>query len=271
MTGAKLPMSLKWTDLLVIALTALIGSVFVLVLATRGGPTYSSTALINGGPGTTAAGPENTSTDITSRYVATELIYLDNLTDLIADNITKEVGVENPPPVTSSQDSNTNVIKMTVVGTSPEQAAAMATSAANTYINNWKSRITDDVNARQSALVGNLAKVSDKLAKLTLNKKCEGGAKAECESLASVVKEFQKDRVRIAFETADTPNFTRFVQLPTPEAALPTSSAKLLAVMGFIFGGAIGVLIVYLMVRRRQRLDPPTLPAAQSPAAHGKT
>ena len=58
----------------------------------------------------------------------------------------------SPPPVQANQDSSTNVIKMTVVG-DPDQAAALATVAADTYIRNWRERTRLDPDREELASV----------------------------------------------------------------------------------------------------------------------
>lgn len=151
--STRLPGGLQVSDLVVIAVSTVLGVVLVVGYGLVSGSKYSSTALVNGGPGSSASLPLDLSSDVTQRYVATELIYIETLSDEMAANMAKIPGVTNPPPVQSNQDGNTNVIKLTVVGDSPDQAAALATVAADTYINNWRERTREDPDREEQASI----------------------------------------------------------------------------------------------------------------------
>ncbi len=148
-----LPGGLKWGDIVIMGAATVLGILAGLGFALASGASYVSTALVNGGPGSSASLPLNLSSDVTQRYVATELIYIDTLSDQMAANMAKVPGVTNPPPVQANQDGSTNVIKMTVVGESPDQAAALATVAADTYIQNWRERTRLDPDRNELASV----------------------------------------------------------------------------------------------------------------------
>lgn len=148
-----LPGGLRWSDLVVIAVATAVGLALVVGYALMSGTKYASTALVNGGPGSSASLPLDLSSDVTQRYVATELIYIDTLSDEIAANMTAATGLTDPPSVQSNQDGSTNVIKMTVVGSSPEQAAQLAEVAADTYITNWRERTLKDPDRQELAAV----------------------------------------------------------------------------------------------------------------------
>ena len=151
--AVTLPGGVKWSDVIIIAAATVLGVLASVGFGVVVGSNYASTALVNGGPGSSASLPLNLSSDVTQRYVATELIYIDTLADQMAANMEKVPGVTSPPPVQANQDGSTNVIKMTVVGETPDQAAALATVAADTYIRNWRERTRLDPDREELASV----------------------------------------------------------------------------------------------------------------------
>ena len=129
----KLPFNVRWSDALIVGVSTLVVAALAVVVSALIGAGYSSTALVNGGPGSDPSKPLDVSSDSLNRYLDTELIYIGTLKSTMADNITAATGVSNPPPVAAIQKGNTNVISMTVVGPTPELAAEMARSAADTH------------------------------------------------------------------------------------------------------------------------------------------
>jgi len=140
----KLPVNVRWGDAFILGVSTLVVAALAVVVSALMGVGYSSTALVNGGPGSDPSKPLDVSSDSLNRYLDTELIYIGMLKATMADNITQATGVSNPPPVEAIQKGNTNIISMSVVGPSPELAAEMARSAADTYIASWKARNSAD-------------------------------------------------------------------------------------------------------------------------------
>ena len=145
----KLPFNVRWSDALIVGVSTLVVAALAVVVSALIGAGYSSTALVNGGPGSDPSKPLDVSSDSLNRYLDTELIYIGTLKSTMADNITAATGVSNPPPVAAIQKGNTNVISMTVVGPTPELAAEMARSAADTYIASWKARNVAEQNTER--------------------------------------------------------------------------------------------------------------------------
>jgi len=145
----KLPFNVRSSDALIVGVSTLVVAALAVVVSALIGAGYSSTALVNGGPGSDPSKPLDVSSDSLNRYLDTELIYIGTLKSTMADNITAATGVSNPPPVAAIQKGNTNVISMTVVGPTPELAAEMARSAADTYIASWKARNVAEQNTER--------------------------------------------------------------------------------------------------------------------------
>ena len=149
---APIPWGLRWRDVLLVAVTSLVGAAVAVAIGMVVGPSYAATALVNAGPGPSASLPLDLSTDVTQRYVSTELIYIDTLSGQMSAGITAATGVQDPPPVLTTQEGDTNVVKLTTVGSDPEQAAAMANAAADVYIQNWRERTAKDPSATPAAV-----------------------------------------------------------------------------------------------------------------------
>lgn len=240
----KLPLNVRWRDILLLGVSTVVVAALAVVVSAVMGSAYSSTALVNGGPGSDPSKPLDVSTDSLNRYLDTELVYIGTLQTTIADNITLDTGVSDPPKVTAAQKGNTNIISMTLVGPSPELAAEMARSAADTYVASWKARNGVGVDAKLAATQKALADAQKELATLEASGGCTGASAARCIEL----KDLEIAYVN-ALETSD-----RYVEVPTAENATKTSSTMATALLGAIVGFAIGVLIIYL--RRRTGSDP---------------
>ena len=70
----------------------LVVAALAVVVSALIGAGYSSTALVNGGPGSDPSKPLDVSSDSLNRYLDTELIYIGTLKSTMADNITAATG-----------------------------------------------------------------------------------------------------------------------------------------------------------------------------------
>ena len=159
------------------------------------------------GPGDTASQPLSLPSDQLNRYVATEIVYIGTISQRISDNVTRDTGVTDPPPVTVTQDGNTNIIKMSMSADSAELAAAMADSAANSYIEDWKQRNPKDAQRSEDRYV---VKASADTATRTNDPAITIGVGAALGLCVGVVWAYLRARWRLADEadTADTADTT---------------------------------------------------------------
>ncbi|HRY10197.1 MAG: hypothetical protein KDC39_14410 [Actinobacteria bacterium] len=195
------------TDVWRIVGSAIVGAVLFAGLALVQGAQYSATALVNAGPGDTASQPLSLPSDQLNRYVATEIVYIGTISQRISDNVTRDTGVTDPPPVTVTQDGNTNIIKMSMSADSAELAAAMADSAANSYIEDWKQRNPKDAQRSEDRYV---VKASADTATRTNDPAITIGVGAALGLCVGVVWAYLRARWRLADEadTADTADTT---------------------------------------------------------------
>ena len=83
----KLPFNVRWSDALIVGVSTLVVAALAVVVSALIGAGYSSTALVNGGPGSDPSKPLDVSSDSLNRYLDTELIYIGTLKSTMADNI----------------------------------------------------------------------------------------------------------------------------------------------------------------------------------------
>lgn len=248
------PLGMRWSDIVIVAATTLAGAVLLAGLLLVQGPSYASVALLNGGPDGTPAGPLDMSSDITDRYVSTELIYFENLHDAMADAITEATGVSPAPAVTGTQDGQTSVIKVSVAGASPEQAAQMAKVASDVYIADWQRRQFFVVNQERKGATDRLRVLRARMARHD----CKAQPRtSDCRAMAAVAKSVREDLLRLA-KHDETAIMNRYVVVPTAEAATKTTSTVTMGLLGAILGFGVGALVVTWRVRRRR-------PAAEEP------
>lgn len=247
MTVPDPPLGLRRADVWILVLATVVGVLLSVGLSLMRGPSYESQALLNGGPDGTPAGPLDMSSDITDRYVATELIYFENLSGAMGDAITEATGISPAPEVTGTQDGQTSVINVSVVGASPEQAAHMARVASDVYIADWQERQFLVVREERKGATDRLGVLR---ARMETNNCDARPNTSDCQALRAVARGVRADLLRLAKhdETAIT---NRYVVEPTPEAATQTTSTGTMALVGAIVGFGVGALVVTWRVRRR--------------------
>ncbi len=205
------------------------GLVFAILgglIASFTGASYTATALVQGAP--VSFDPSATS-DTDLSYVQTEVAYIRIDKADLQNAVAKKTGISNPSPVEVAVIPGTTILAFTGSGANPTQAADNANISAETYIQSWRSRVTDTLKDSIAILDKQLATNPPNAAALSN----------------------QRAALQTKLDAATSIN--RLIKRATPEGASKSSSALTGALLGGLVGLLVGVGVLLLARRRRTR------------------
>lgn len=193
--------------------------------------TYSSTALVEAGPVVLGGVDATTSAD---NYVRTELAYISLYGTDMAGASEEAVG-KPTTPVTVQREPGTTILSFNTNGASAADAALIANTSAQYYVDRWRTRTLSSLNKSIEILdqqIADLPKGSTDVATL--------------ESQRTVINT-QISSVQVA---------ERLISQATPETAAQPVSTFGGAVLGAFVGLAAGLALLLTVTRRRSSGSP---------------
>lgn len=235
----------------VVLVPAVIAAVIGWLVTSLPGPLYSATALVDAGPGATAADALSVPPDRSDRFVQTELVYLSIAEPEIEARIRQETGVADPPAISSQQVETTNIISLSTQYSSAETAAQMVSIATEVYLDGWRERTGADASRRLAAVNAQLEGVTRQLAQLPAT----GGSSTQEAQRAALESQYQSltgQRAELELEVANVESVDRVVQQATAETATGSSSPIRSSLLAGLLGLLVGVAALLLLRQRRQ-------------------
>jgi hypothetical protein len=229
----QVPAQTGWTGvkgLLLVGGITLVGALLAGWLSSHTS-SYAASALVEAAPVVLGGVDQSESA---STYVRTELLYTTIYSSDMHDAAVAATSDPNVAPVTIALRSGTTIMFFNAVGATAEQAAAIAASSSEYYVDEWRARTL-------RTLERSVAIIDDQLGDLP--------AKSSSED------RLNDERVDLQTQIAAVKSAERIVGAASAEGA--TRSVSILG--GAILGGLVGLVVglsVLLLLRRRRQAPP---------------
>lgn len=201
---------------------AVIGAILIALF----GGGYSASALVASPSVTAQFGTLNPTSD-PSEVAQTELVYAGIAAPVMSEAVSQKLGISNPPPVKVSVEPGTTILQFQAKGSSAQQAADIANTSANAYVDWWRQRASASVQKQLTVANAQLAK----------------------DPSAGDLKKLQAS---LQLQLATIQAEPRIIEEASADTATNTTSL----ISGALLGGLVGVLVgigVIGLARRRSK------------------
>ena len=219
-----------WGTVPIIAICFVIGLIVGYLLGGLAPGSYSATTAVDGTPLVTLNLPADMSTDAVTRYTSTEVIYFGYQEKKMQAAIAAQTTQANPAPPTAVVETGTPLIDISAAGPTAADAAQASAIATEVYLADWRARTVAQIDRTIASINQTIAQIGPK-------------------SAAVPTMQIELAQAQLAKDQVNT--VQRVVHPATPAAAVYSSSAITVAILGGLIGILIGLGILLLARRRK--------------------